>query len=725
MAATRPVWGIDLGQCALKAIRLRAAGDKVEVLDHVYIEHGKILSQPDVDRDALVAETMKKLIDSRPELPKEAIAAAVPGQHTLARFIKLPPVDRASKLPELVRFEAGQQIPFGMDEVIWDYQIFPSQAAETEVGIFAMRRELMRDHMRYLSDLNIEPMLVQAAPLALYNALQFDGLCGNGGEAVAILDIGAQNTDLLVVEGDSLWTRNIPIGGNNFTDAMLETFKLSFRKAEDLKRKAGSHKYARQIFQAMRPVFADLVAEVQRSIGFFTSSRRGVKLSKLIAMGNAFKLPGMPKFLQQNLGLDVIRPGAFNRMAIGSAPNTPELMEQLLSFGVAYGLAIQGLGLAKITSNLLPPEIIKQVVWRKKAPWFIGAAACLALSAGMIWGRNYTDAAALGKPVESAPPPASVDEAMRYIEGPADPDPKAHAAKVIAAATFLSNELGRVEGEINQQIEKVRNVEKLQTNKVVWPRLLSMIFSALPSPDPELNKAMNDGPEAYKKVVTSNPQFERSKRKQVFIQKLDSRYSPDVLAEVEALSRSGGVPVNTGAMGAMSGASAEGTTAGPKPGFVITLVGRTPYAGGDRELGTQFINKVFLQNLAKAGQGKPEVHFLFPKNGGMLRCRLVKELGAGAGGFGAPAPGRINVPQPRIGESGMGPGPGGFTMIANDIQSRDPATGESILNDWEFEVVFAAVLGPQPPAAPAGGGVPGPIPVAPDNPTGDAPPPPA
>ena len=221
MAATKPVWGIDLGQCALKAIRLRAAGDKVEVLDHVYIEHGKILSQPDVDRVALVAESMKKLVEMRPEFPKESIVAAVPGQHTLARFIKLPPVEKASKLPELVRFEAGQQIPFGMDEVIWDYQIFPSQAAETEVGIFAMRRELMRDHLRFLSDLNIEPMLVQAAPLALYNALQFDGLCG-GGEAVAILDIGAQNTDLLVVEGDSLWTRNIPIGGNNFTDAMLD-----------------------------------------------------------------------------------------------------------------------------------------------------------------------------------------------------------------------------------------------------------------------------------------------------------------------------------------------------------------------------------------------------------------------------------------------------------------------------------------------------------------------
>ena len=140
---------------------------------------------------------------------------------------------------------------------------------------------------------------------------------------MAILDIGTQNADLIVAEGGSLWTRNIPIGGNNFTEALFKTFKVSFRKAENLKRDAAKSKYARQIFQAMRPVFADLVAEVQRSIGFFTSSRRGVQLNKLIAMGTAFKLPGLQKFLQQNLGMDVIRPAAFSKLNASGAPTPP------------------------------------------------------------------------------------------------------------------------------------------------------------------------------------------------------------------------------------------------------------------------------------------------------------------------------------------------------------------------------------------------------------------
>ena len=71
-----------------------------------------------------------------------------------------------------------------------------------------------------------------------------------------------------------MWTRTIQIGGNNFTEALVRAFKLSFPKAEQHKRTAASSKYARQIFQAMRPVFADLVQEIQRCIGFYTSLHR-------------------------------------------------------------------------------------------------------------------------------------------------------------------------------------------------------------------------------------------------------------------------------------------------------------------------------------------------------------------------------------------------------------------------------------------------------------------
>ncbi|HOW18743.1 MAG TPA: type IV pilus assembly protein PilM, partial [Phycisphaerae bacterium] len=373
MASTRAVWGIDIGQCAFKALRVRAVGDKIEALAHEYIEHPKILSQPDADRPALVAKALEQFL-SKHDVRQDRVVVGVPGQHTLSRFTKLPPVEE-KKIPDIVRFEANQQIPFDMDEVVWDWQTFRTgEAGDLEVGIFAMRRELVAEHLQPFAKANIEPVVVQSAPLALYNALRYDGQLAEG--ATLLLDIGAQNTDLVVAEPTSLWTRNIPIGGNNFTEALLKTFKISFAKAESLKRTAASSKYARQIFQAMRPVFADLVAEIQRSTGFYSSTHRGTRITKVVGMGNAFKLPGLQKFLQSNLGLDVIRPSTFSKLSVASAQNAPQLIEHLLSFGVAYGLALQGLGLTQITSNLLPPEIAKAIIWRRKIPWFWGAAAC-------------------------------------------------------------------------------------------------------------------------------------------------------------------------------------------------------------------------------------------------------------------------------------------------------------------------------------------------------------
>src|SRR5207244_3379584 len=139
-----------------------------------------------------------------------------------------------------------------------------------------------------------------------------------------------------------------------FTEALVKAFKLNFAKAEDLKRNAATSKYARQIFQAMRPVFADLVAEVQRSIGFYASVHRDSRINKILAIGGTFKLPGLQKYLQQNLQLDVER---LDNLGSG-APTDPKLAagfnDNILSLVSAYGLAIQAMDQGKITSSLLP-----------------------------------------------------------------------------------------------------------------------------------------------------------------------------------------------------------------------------------------------------------------------------------------------------------------------------------------------------------------------------------
>ncbi len=390
MAEARAAWGIDIGQSALKALKLRYfedAGQAVAVAFD-YIPYPKILSQPDAIPEEIIGQAMQTFL-SRNEVAGDLIAISVPGQSALARFIQLPPVE-TSKLAEIIKYEARQQIPFALEEVIWDYQPLGAGAEESgylldaEVGLFAMKREQVQQQLKPFNDAKLEVELIQIAPLTLYNVLTYDELGIRPGkdsdaedEYSIMLDMGCDNTALLVSNGKKIWVRNVPLGGNHFTRALTKEMKLSFAKAEHLKCNATKSPDPRAVFQALRPVFNDYAAEIQRSIGFFSSVNRQAKVSKVIGVGNGFKLAGLQKFLQQNLQYEVERPDTYKALAGDSVLNAPLFAENVLSFAVSYGLALQVLGQTTIRTSLLPPEIITARKIRKKKPWAVAAAAVL------------------------------------------------------------------------------------------------------------------------------------------------------------------------------------------------------------------------------------------------------------------------------------------------------------------------------------------------------------
>ena len=114
MAKPAAVWGIDIGQSALKALRCVKGPDNTVVAEAFdFVEYGKILSQPDANPVELVRDALAQFL-SRNKLRGDKVVISVPGQSGLARFIKLPPVER-SKIPDIVRYEAKQQIPFPLE----------------------------------------------------------------------------------------------------------------------------------------------------------------------------------------------------------------------------------------------------------------------------------------------------------------------------------------------------------------------------------------------------------------------------------------------------------------------------------------------------------------------------------------------------------------------------------------------------------------------------------
>lgn len=672
MAGAPTAWGLDVGRCALKAVKLRAGeNNAVELVAYDYIEHAKILSQPDADRAELFRGALEKFL-SRNDISKDGVVVSVPGQSTLARFTKLPPV-APKRIPDLVRFEADQQIPFDMDEVIWDYQTFQqSGLPDLEVGIFAMKRELLREHLLHYEQVAIEPIAVQSTPLAVYNAAHFDGLLGK--ETTILLDIGAENTDLIIATPDTFWTRTVPIGGNTFSQSLVKSFKLSFAKAENLKRTADSSKYARQIFQAMRPVFADLVQELQRSIGFYASTHRDAKVEKVVGVGNAFRLPGLRKYLQQNLGMPVERLDSFHNAKLVSR-EAGRFQQEVLSFAAAYGLALQGLDRAKVTSNLLPGEIAKQIVWRRKRPWFGAAAACLLLAGVLIWFRHSADMRALTASANAAPPRVDHEAATDIIvNGPSPTLPdRALAQAVFAAGDFLRKELNSLSGQGATERNETETLLRVQHNKVIVPRLLQVIHESLP--EGALLSALSAEGTGQAAVANPAPAGPRSQRQEVYVDRLYMHYEPNVneyewssMVEVPA-------PINDPSQ--------------PLGAIKIEITCRTPYQGGLNQpfaSATEFISKTFMDTLRTKGR-QPNRGFYLDRVY-LYRGNKV-EIAGGVAGRSASA-------RPPTGTFGRGTAGtrGAIAPVASEVnpESLDPLTNEPMDNDWEFVIWADAVL---------------------------------
>ncbi|MDQ3441154.1 MAG: type IV pilus assembly protein PilM, partial [Planctomycetota bacterium] len=596
-------WGIDVGNRALKAIKLVRDGDGVRIDDFEMIEHETVLSQAGDNREALIQASLSNLV-ARHAFKGGVCGVGVSGQSSFARFIKLPPVE-PKKIPEIVRFEAIQQIPFPLDDVEWSYQLFQSETSpDVEVGIFAMRKELVNQHIGYFIDQELNVQVVQMNPLAVYNAMSYDGKIKG---TTMVIDLGAENTDLIIADEDTIWMRSIPIGGNNFTEALVKSFKLNFQKAEELKRNAASSKYARQIFQAMRPIFADLVAEVQRSIGFYASVHRDSRIKKIIALGGTFKLPGLQKYLQQNLQLDVERLDRVAAAPPADSKLAATFNENALSMVSAYGLALQALGEGKISSSLLPARIRREKLWQEKTKWFGAAAALFVLGTAIPYGAWFI-------------------HKMQYDNAAAD---RSTIAGVASAAGALDTDWQAIESSGANERMRITNIRSLTEYRDLWPHLLRDINSAIPKlpPDPAKIKAIP-----------------RKERQQINVENIITRYEPNIgvaVADPEFRKFAGatGTGASTGGfsapaavggmgmgmgmegdemmmedpamgMGAMPAAPAPvaGATVTPGAttghGFIITVTGTTPHADPAALLTDTLIKSLEEMSLDKLPKDK-------------------------------------------------------------------------------------------------------------------------
>jgi len=388
------------------------AGGEVIAEAFDYVEYPKILSQPEADADALVADALAQLLE-RNDAHSGKVCISVPGQSGLAKFFKPPPVE-VKKVADIVRYEARQQIPFDLADVVWDHQMMPGSmieegfAVESEVGLFAMKREQAYRQLAPFDKVDLEVDIVQLAPIALYNTVAYDRMHervendifdpDDPPKSTVILSIGTDSSDLIVTNGFRIWQRSMPIGGNHFTRQLTKDLKLTFAKAEHLKRNAKDAADPKLVFQTMRPVFNDLVTEVQRSIGFFRSIDRKAEIGELLITGNTVKMPGLAAYLGKNLGFDVHVLDRFNRLSGEDVLSIPQFRDNAPTFAVCYGLCLQGLGVGQVHASLVPHEILRERMIRAKKPWVLAGLAALLVGLGAhywfterTWASTHED----------------------------------------------------------------------------------------------------------------------------------------------------------------------------------------------------------------------------------------------------------------------------------------------------------------------------------------------
>ncbi|HMP79366.1 MAG TPA: type IV pilus assembly protein PilM [Pirellulaceae bacterium] len=397
MAKKPGVWGIDIGQCALKALRC-VPGDlngKIHADKFDFIEYPKMLNQPEADPDELVSEALQQFM-SRNDVVGDRVCICVPGQTGLSRFFRPPPVD-VKTLPDIVKFEVKQQIPFPLEDVIWDWQQMggievDGRVVDAEVGLFAMKREAVFRALKPFDDHGIIVDLVQLSPLSVFNYVLhdvFDVIPNpkefdpeNPPDSMVVLSMGTDTTDLVVTNGIKLWMRNIAVGGNHFTKQLSREMKLTHAKAEQFKRNARQAEDPKAVFKAMRPVFNDLVNEIQRSLTFFQGVDKTARVTRMVLLGNSAKLPGLRQFLNTQLGLDIVKVSEFKKLEGEDVVQQATFSDNLLSFAPAYGLCVQGMNRAQLGTNLLPREIRVDRIIDAKKPWTLAAVSVLLL--GML-----------------------------------------------------------------------------------------------------------------------------------------------------------------------------------------------------------------------------------------------------------------------------------------------------------------------------------------------------
>ncbi len=402
MLKAKTFLSLDLGAGTLKVAEFAQSSAGVLVLQKFGVKSLGLQGSQDAARERVVVKALQELVAERGFSSKQMNVCA-PGFHVFSKFVKLPPVD-TSKVTQIIQYEAQQNVPFPLEEVVWDYQILGSNAAgELEVLLVAVKADIVEGMFRTAQTCGLRIGLVDVSPASICNAFRYNYSDVEG--CSMMLDIGAKTSNVYFFEKGKFYARSINIGANSITQDFATEAKLPFAEAEKFKIAEGfvslggayeepENPKQAAVSKIARQVLTRLHIQVNQTVQFYRGQQGGSAPQRIYLSGGASIMAYTTQFFAEKFNVPIEYFNPFRNVEIDPSVSLEELAVVAHSFGEVVGLGLRNVAQCPVEMNLIPKSLLKKQQLNQKKPYFIATVFSL-IAFVFAYGWFYGNVAAV------------------------------------------------------------------------------------------------------------------------------------------------------------------------------------------------------------------------------------------------------------------------------------------------------------------------------------------
>ena len=329
--------GLDIGSYSIKCVEVLRSGTSIQ------LNRASILPLAD-SSPATLAATLKLILNLPPQSPLRGLRISVSGSSLLIRRISMPAMTSA-ELKSAIRFEAEGHIPFPIDDCVLDFQIINQEETKKTMNVLlvAAKKDFIQDRIKVLSDLNLQPEIIDVDIFCLINAFEMLGELPTQEHAYGLLNIGHKGSSFAIMQGNvPFFVREIPFGGLSISKALAEIRGIKEDEADTLK-SSRDEAHLAQLKAATQKGFEPLIEELKHSLDYY-ENEAGEELRSIRLSGGGALAYGATDVLAEELGKQIILWDNTKKMKIFGDIDLKFLSEHSSELNVALGMVLRGLG---------------------------------------------------------------------------------------------------------------------------------------------------------------------------------------------------------------------------------------------------------------------------------------------------------------------------------------------------------------------------------------------